>query len=59
MYKNGTKMAGFPALIDLKIAKNTDFYLEILNTIYTQDIFEEYFNFNIFTYLRRCGVIPV
>jgi hypothetical protein len=29
-----------------------------MNKIYSQDFFEEYINFKIFGYLKRCGVIP-
>jgi hypothetical protein len=29
----------FPALVDLKIAKNAIFYLKVLDKIYSQDIF--------------------
>jgi hypothetical protein len=35
MYKNGTKVAGLPTLIDLKIIENDVFYLNILNKIYS------------------------
>jgi hypothetical protein len=54
--KNGQ----FPALSDLKNAKNAFFYLKVLNKIYFQDKFLRNTLFlKIFCYLRRCGVIPV
>jgi hypothetical protein len=51
--QNSAKMAGFwfPALIDLKNAKNAVFYLTVLNKIYSQDIFcgiHKFLNFLLF-----------
>jgi hypothetical protein len=45
------KNGWFPALIDLKIAKDAVFYLKVLNKIYSRDVFEEYINLKKF-YLR-------
>jgi hypothetical protein len=45
----------------LKNAKNTKnavFYLKVVNKIYSQDVFEEYINFQNKILLNRCGVIP-
>jgi hypothetical protein len=57
--KKRQKNGRFPALTELKIAKNAVFYFKALYKIYSQDLLEEYINFKNFCYLRRCGVIPV
>jgi hypothetical protein len=38
MYENSTKTAGYPTLIDLKIVVNADFYLKVLNKLYSRDV---------------------
>jgi hypothetical protein len=38
-YRKRHKNGRFPALIDLKNAKNAVFYFKILNKIYSQDVF--------------------
>jgi hypothetical protein len=48
MYENGDKTCGFPALIDLKIAKNAVFYLKVLNKISFREILGRIYVLKIF-----------
>jgi hypothetical protein len=53
------KMGGFPRFLALKSPKMPFFALKYLIRYTPKMFYEEYINFNIFCYLRHCGVIPV
>jgi hypothetical protein len=59
MYKNSENTGSFPALFGLLNAENAIFHSKVLTRYTPETFFEEYVNFEIFCYLRHCGVIPV
>jgi hypothetical protein len=59
MYKNGEKMGCFTHCLAYKLSEMPFFAQKYLTRYTPETFFEEYINFKIFLYLRRCGVIPV
>jgi hypothetical protein len=59
LYENSKKTGNFLNFFTYKSPKMLFFAQKYLTRYTPKTFFKEYFNFEIFRYLRHCGVIPV